>query len=39
MNQYVDWCLRKAKEALINYDQPTALDYLALARVWNKKEK
>lgn len=28
------WCLNKAKEAMKNYDQPSALNYLAMAELW-----
>lgn len=28
------WCLNKAKEALKDYDQPSALDYIKMAELW-----
>lgn len=35
--EYVNWCLKQAELALADYDMPTAKDYIALARYWNKR--
>lgn len=38
MREYVDWCLEKARLAMLDYNQPDALVYIELAGIWNNKE-
>ncbi len=33
----VQWCLKKAKEALADYNQQEANEYLELAEMWLRK--
>lgn len=33
-NDCANWCLAKAEEALKDFDQPTAVNYVRMARMW-----
>lgn len=38
LNKYIGWCLEQARLAMLNYDQPAALNYIEMAGVWNRRD-
>ncbi|APD19627.1 hypothetical protein HOR40_gp14 [Pectobacterium phage PP74] len=39
MRENVEWCIKKAEEAMRDYNQPAALDYMEMAKLWLSRMK